>query len=174
MFAAGFTVLGFLPALAANGLLMGKSPVHRAGLLAVLLALAQCLPLAGRRRWPALCLAIVACAFAAYQLLGYQSSFTSEGLLLALYAAGAYEITFRRELAVGATASFVVLAIALEGAGAQERPVDYVVFYLALAACWGAGTLVRARQARRVDEARSHPVTPAQSGREDEGRRRAA
>jgi hypothetical protein len=143
--AAAFTVLGFLPVLAANGVLLGQLPVHRAGPLAVLLALAQCLPLAIRRRWPALTLAIVACAFAAYQLLGYPSSFTSEGLLLALYSAGAHEATFRRELAVGATASYVLLAVALEGLGSPERPVDYATFYLALSACWGAGALRRSR-----------------------------
>jgi hypothetical protein len=147
VFAAAFTVLGLLPPLAANGVLLGELPVHRAGPLAVTLALAQCLPLAIRRRWPALCLAIVACAFAAYQLLGYPPSFSSEGLLLALYAAGAHEATFRRELAAGATASYVVLAIALEGLGSPERPVDYVVFYLALSACWGAGAFIRARLA---------------------------
>jgi hypothetical protein len=145
MFAAAFTVLGLLPLLAANGVLLGQLPVHRAGPLAVTLALAQGLPLGLRRRWPALCLAVVACAFAAYQLLGYPPSFSSDGLLLALYAAGAHEGVFRRELAAGATASYVVLAIALDGLGSPERPVDYVVFYLALSACWGAGALIRAR-----------------------------
>ena len=141
--AAAFTVLGLLPALAANGLRLGDLPLHRAGPLAVLLALAQCLPLVIRRRWPALCLAIVACAFAAYQLLGYPRSFSSAALLLALYAAGAYEASCRRELIAGATASYVVLAVALAGLGATGRPVDYVVFYLALCACWGAGVFVR-------------------------------
>jgi hypothetical protein len=151
VFTAAFTVLAFLPALAANGVLLGELPEQRGGPLAVLLALAQCLPLVIRRRWPAPCLAIVACAFAAYQLLGYPPSFSSEGLLLALYAAGAHEANFRRELAVGATASYVVLAIALESLGSPQRPVDYVLFYLALAACWGAGALLRARQAREEE-----------------------
>jgi hypothetical protein len=141
--AAAFTVLGFLPPLAANGLRLGGLPIHRAGPLAVLLALAQCLPLIVRRRWPALGLAVAACAFAAYQLLGYPRSFTSAGLLLALYAAGAYEGSFRRELIAGATASYVVLAVALAGLGATGRPVDYAVFYLALCACWGAGVFAR-------------------------------
>ena len=141
--AATFTVLGLLPPLAANGLRLGDLPLHRAGPLAVFLALAQGLPLVIRRRWPALCLALVACAFAAYQLLGYPRSFSSVGVLLALYAAGAYEASFRRELIAGATASYVVLAVALAGLGATERPVDYAVFYLALCACWGAGVFVR-------------------------------
>jgi hypothetical protein len=87
----------------------------------------------------------VACAFAAYQLLGYPASFTSIGLLLAVQAAGAHETSFRRELAAGATASYVVLAIALEGLGSPARPVDYVLFYLAMSACWGAGAYLRSR-----------------------------
>ena len=141
--AATFTVLGLLPPLAANGLRLGDLPLHRGGALAVFLALAQCLPLVIRRRWPALALALVACAFAAYQLLGYPRSFSSVGLLLVLYAAGAYETSFRRELIAGATASYVVLAVALAGLGAPARPIDYAVFYLALCACWGAGVFVR-------------------------------
>ena len=142
---AAFTVLGFLPLLAANGVQLGQLPGHQAGPLAVVLALAQCLPLVIRRRWPTLCLAIVACAFAAYQLLGYPASFTSLGLLLAVQAAGAHEASFRRELAAGATASYVLLAIALAGLGSPERPVGYVLFYLALSACWGAGAYLRSR-----------------------------
>lgn len=146
--AAAFTVLGFLPVLAANGVQLGRLPVHHGGLPAVLLDLAQCLPLVVRRRWPALALAVVACAFAAYQLLGYPASFTSVGVLLALYSAGAHEATFRRQLVVGATASYVVLAVALQGLGSPQRPADYVGFYLVLSACWGAGSLIRARQIR--------------------------
>jgi signal transduction histidine kinase len=154
VFATAFTIVGFMPALAAQGVLLGQLPVHRAGSVAFLLNLGQCLPLALRRRSPAVALAVVACAFAAYQLLGYPPSFTSVGLLLALYAAGAWEATFRRELVVGATASYVVLAVALDGLGSKQRPVDYVVFYLCLAACWAAGALVRSRRARSGERRR--------------------
>jgi hypothetical protein len=119
------------------------------------LALAQCLPLVIRRRWPALCLAIVACAFAAYQLLGYPASFTSVGLLLAVEAAGAHEASFRRELAAGATTSYVLLAIALAGLGSPRRPIGYVLFYLAMTACWGIGAHFRARRGDGAEPARS-------------------
>ena len=161
--AAAFTVLGFLPPLAANGVQLGELPRHPAGPLAVVLALAQCLPLVIRRRWPALGLAIVACAFAAYQLLGYPPSFTSVGLLLALQAAGAHEASFRRELAAGATASYVVLAIALAGLSSPQRPIGYVLFYLALTACWGAGAQTRARKAR--EEKRRRQVIAGERAR---------
>ena len=52
MLAAAFTVLAFVPPLAANGLLLSELPGHRTGPLAVVLALGQCLPLVIRRRWP--------------------------------------------------------------------------------------------------------------------------
>jgi hypothetical protein len=162
--AVAFTVLALLPPLAANGLRLGQLPVHRAGPVAVVLVLAQGLPLVARRRWPALCLAVVACAFAAYQLLGYPPSFGGEGLLLALYAAGAHEGSFRGELITGATASYVVLAVALDGLGSPERAIDYVVFYLALAACWGAGAFVRGRRASGLEQhdqrAAGEPASP--------------
>ncbi len=167
-FAAAFTVLGFLPVLAVDGVLLGHLPVHRGGAAAVLLGLAQCLPLAIRRRSPALALGVVACAFAAYQLLGYPSSFTSVGLLLALYAAGAYEATFRRELVVGATASYVVLAVALDGLGSPQRPADYAIFYLGLAACWAAGSLIRARRLRAGERDRQAAAEAARQTLEEE------
>ncbi len=166
--ATAFTVLGFAPALAAQGVLLGQLPAHRAGPVTFLLNLAQCLPLALRRRSPALALAVVACAFAAYQLLGYPSSFTSVGLLLALYSAGAYEATFRRELIVGATASYVVLAVALDGLGSRQQPVGYFVFYLGLAACWGAGSLIRTRRLRAGERDRQGAAEAARQALEEE------
>jgi hypothetical protein len=49
----------------------------------------------------------------------------------------------------------VVLAIALEGLGSPERPVGYVLFYLAMSACWGVGAHLRARRADGAELARS-------------------
>ena len=140
--AATFTVLGLLPPLAANGLRLGDLPLTgpaagRVPGFGSVPAPGHPAALARAGSGPG------ACAFAAYQLLGYPRSFSSVGLLLALYAAGAYEASFRRELIAGATASYVVLAVALAGLGSTEQPIDYTVFYLALCACWGAGVFVR-------------------------------
>ncbi|MGH3212199.1 MAG: sensor histidine kinase [Trebonia sp.] len=145
------TVVGFLPFLAANGVLFGELPTRNGGALATVLALAQVLPLAVRRRWPAICLAVVGAAFAAYQCLGYPVSFTSEGLPLALYAAGAHQPRFRRGLAAGATVAYVATAVAVAALHSAERFVDYITFYLALACCWAAGALIRARQLKEAD-----------------------
>lgn len=148
---AVFAVVAFLPLLAAEGTEFGELPARHGGSLATVLALAQVVPLAVRRRWPAACLAIVGAGFAAYQCLGYPASFTSLGLPLALYAAGAYQPRFRRGLAAGATAAYVATAIALAALHSAERFADYVTFYLALACVWGAGALLRARQLREKE-----------------------
>jgi signal transduction histidine kinase len=143
---AVFTVVAFLPLLAANGVVLGELPTRHGGPLATVLALAQVLPLAVRRRWPAACLTVVGVGFAACQCLGYPGSFTSVGLPLALYSAGAHEQRFRRGLASAATAAYVATAIALTALHSPERPADYITFYLVLACCWGVGALIRARQ----------------------------
>ncbi|HEY6275743.1 MAG TPA: hypothetical protein VIX86_05380 [Streptosporangiaceae bacterium] len=118
--------VAFAPGVAGNGvLLLGELPQRRLDTLGVVLALGQCLPLAVRRRWPALCLVVVAGAFSGYQLLGYPPTVSSVGLVLALYSVGAYQGRFRRGLVAAATAGYAVLAIALDRRGSPERPLDY-------------------------------------------------
>ncbi len=151
---AVFAAVAFSPWLAAEGVVLGEVPARAGGPLAIALALAQVLPLAGRRRWPAACLAVVGAAFAAYQCLGYPASFASEGLPLALYAAGAYQPRFRHGLAAGVTAAYVATAIALACLHSAERFIDYVTFYLAVACIWAAGALVRARQLGEAERRR--------------------
>jgi signal transduction histidine kinase len=144
--AAAFTGVAFLPFLADSGVALGELPHRHSGALAAVLALAQVLPLAVRRRWPAACLALVGTGFAVYQCLGYPSSFSSVGFIVALYASGAYQRRFRRGLAVIGTAAYVAVAIVLALEHSPERAVDYVTFYLVLACAWGAGAVLRARQ----------------------------
>ena len=151
---AVFAAVAFLPWLAAEGAVFGAVTARPGGPLATVLALAQVLPLAGRRRWPAACLAVVGAAFAAYQCLGYPASFASEGLPLALYAAGAHQPRFRRGLAAGATAAYAATAIALACLHSAEHFIDYVTFYLAVASIWVAGALVRARQLGEAERRR--------------------
>src|SRR5581483_5408415 len=98
-------------------------------------------------------------------------SFTSEGLPLALYAAGAHAPKLRRSLAAGATAGYVATCIALALLHSPERFSDYVTFYLALASIWAAGALIRARQLgeaqrRRLDAAQAVAAERARIARE--------
>ncbi|MCB0996498.1 MAG: sensor histidine kinase [Acidimicrobiales bacterium] len=72
--------------------------------LAVLLALAQTLPLVARRRAPVGTLAIVAVATMAFWIADYDTAFGGAGHLVALYSASAHIADReRRLLAVGAT-----------------------------------------------------------------------
>jgi hypothetical protein len=155
--ALAFTVVALLPPFASNGVALGEFlPPHRGGAAAVLLALAQTLPLALRRRAPAVALAVIGAAFAVYQCLNYTPSFTTTGIILALYAAGAHQQRLRLlELAV-LSAGYLVVALVLAGLHSPESPGDYVTFYLFVLGCWGAGALVRGRQ-RAEAELRGAP-----------------
>lgn len=144
--AAALAAAGMVPQLAAAGTVLGELPPRHGGAMAAVLALAQTLPLAVRRRWPAWCLGVVGVAFAAYQCLGYPQTFASVGFPLALYAAGAYEERYRRRLAIAVSASYVAVVIVLAELHSAEHASDYVTFYLALTVVWGAGAFIRARQ----------------------------
>jgi signal transduction histidine kinase len=152
--AVAFAALGMLPQLAAVGTTLGELPPHDGGATAVVLALAQTLPLALRRRWPAWCLGLIGIAFATYQCLGYPQTFASVGFALALYAAGAHEERYRRRLAVAVSAAYVPVVIVLVRLRSPESAVDYVTFYLFLVVVWAAGALVRARQLGEAERRR--------------------
>ena len=94
--AAVLALLAFVPALSKVGAQLGELPGRPADALSVVLALAQTLPLAARRRFPAAVLAVIGAAFAADQARGYPTTFASLGLYLALYSAGAHQERFRR------------------------------------------------------------------------------
>ncbi|GAA3206706.1 hypothetical protein GCM10020256_01900 [Streptomyces thermocoprophilus] len=86
--ALALTAMAFVPTLSAVGAQIGELPERPADLPGVALVVAQALPLAVRRRWPAGCLAVVGCAFAVHQASGYATTFASLGLYAALYSVG--------------------------------------------------------------------------------------
>ncbi|OEJ97721.1 sensor histidine kinase [Streptomyces thermolilacinus] len=145
------TLLAFVPPLSQIGAQIGDLPERPANVLSVGLGLAQTVPLAVRRRWPAACLAVIAGAFAVHQALGFATTFASMGLYLALYSAGAHQVRFRHGLIVVANAGYAVLAVVLNRLGSPNSPPDYLAFSLALAAAWLVGSTVRAR---RTEEAK--------------------
>ncbi|MFI9469014.1 sensor histidine kinase [Streptomyces sp. NPDC052492] len=148
------TLLSFVPTLSGVGAQIGDLPERPADALGVGLVLAQTLPSAFRRRWPAACLAVVAVAFAAHQALGYATSFGSVGLYVALYSAGAHQVRFRRGLAVLATAGYAVLAVVLDRLGSPQSLPDYLAFGLVLAAVRQVGSTVRTRRAEEAERRR--------------------
>ncbi|NUP65440.1 MAG: two-component sensor histidine kinase, partial [Nonomuraea sp.] len=108
---------------------------------AAVLAL-ECLPLAVRRRWPALCLALVSLGFAADQLRGYHLV-AGTALLIALVSTGLHLERHRRAAALLFSAAYVVLAVALARLGSGEPVSEFVTFYLLVTIGWGAGAWLR-------------------------------
>jgi signal transduction histidine kinase len=112
---------------------------------AAVLAL-ECLPLAVRRRWPVLCLALVSLGFAVDQLRGYHLV-AGAALLFALVSTGLHLQRHRRVVALLFSAAYVVLAVSLYRIGSGEPVSEFVTFYLLLVLGWGAGAWLRAGRA---------------------------
>ncbi|MFD5411618.1 sensor histidine kinase [Streptomyces nojiriensis] len=147
-------LLAFAPTLSNIGAQIGDLPERPASGLSIALTLAQTLPLAARRRWPAACLAVVAAAFAAHQALGFGTTFGSVGLYVALYSAGVHQVRFRRSTAAAASAGYVALAFVLNRLGSPLGVADFSAFYLTLAAIWLVGSSVRVRRAQEAERRR--------------------
>ncbi|MEO3860625.1 hypothetical protein [Acrocarpospora sp. B8E8] len=103
LLAVAVTLLAYVPTMSAMSAQIGDLPRRPPDALAVLLALAQSVPLVIRSRRPAACVAVVGSAFAAHQALAYPPTFASIGLYLSLYAAGAHQARFRYGLAAAAS-----------------------------------------------------------------------
>jgi hypothetical protein len=133
IFAALLGAVAFAPGIARDGALLGELPVRQLDVLGLVTGLGQCLPLAVRRRCPAVCLAVIAGFFCLGQLRGYPSNFGCVGILAALYSAGAYVDRRREVLAGAASGLYLALSLALFALHSPERPVDYVTCCLAAA-----------------------------------------
>ncbi|MBB2943651.1 hypothetical protein FB565_003380 [Actinoplanes lutulentus] len=143
----------FVPGIAELGLVIGELQLRDADRLSLAL-LFQAAALVIRRRWPALRLAITGAAFSAYQIGGYPPTVACLALLVALYSVGTHQQSRRRTVAIIATLSYAALALTLHANGSTERLIDYLTFFAVLAACWGAGSWVRARQAEEARKRR--------------------
>ncbi|MFF2747128.1 sensor histidine kinase [Kitasatospora sp. NPDC058048] len=151
-----FLVASFLPGLSGHGTQVGDLPTRPFDALAVVALALECLSLVVRRRWPAGCLALVACGFAIDQLCGYHSA-AGTALPVALISAGFHLEQRRRTTVVLLSVAYVPLAIALARLGSGgETATGFVTFYLALALAWGAGAWLRS--ARAAEAARRERV----------------
>jgi signal transduction histidine kinase len=166
--AAVLAAAAFAPALSKVGAQLGDLPRHPADALSVALALAQTLPLAARRRFPAAVLAVIGAAFAVDQARGYPATFASLGLYVALYSAGASQKRSRRAVAAVATASYAALALVLHHLGSPLGFGDYLTFYLAIAATWLAGGMMRRLREQEAGRRRlvAEAATPPRIARE--------
>ncbi|MEW1910431.1 histidine kinase [Kitasatospora sp. NPDC085895] len=142
-----FLVASFLPGLRGHGTQVGDLPTRPFDAPAVVALALECLSLVVRRRWPVVCLGLVACGFALDQVCGYHSA-AGTALPVALISAGFHLERCRRTTVVLLSVAYVPLAIALARLGSGgETATEFVTFYLALALAWGAGTWLRSTRA---------------------------
>ncbi|MFC4061913.1 sensor histidine kinase [Planomonospora corallina] len=146
-------VVSLLPALHGKGTQVGDLPARPLDALALVVIALECFPLAVRRRWPAVCLALVSLGFVLDQLHAYHV-FASNAMPIALVSAGAHLERHRRVTVVLLSAAYVPLAFALSRIGATERLEGYVVFYLLLAMMWGVGAWLRSTRAAEAERRR--------------------
>ncbi|MEU4690540.1 histidine kinase [Actinoplanes sp. NPDC023714] len=156
--ALGFAVAAAIPALERHGTQVGDLPTRPHDALTAGVIALECLPLAVRRRRPALCLALVSLGFAADQLRGYHTV-AGTALAIALVSAGAHLERRRWVVAGAASVAYVSLAVALDRLGSAEGVVGFVTFYLLLASAWGIGAWLR--QSRAAEAARRRQVEEA-------------
>lgn len=136
-----------------NGTELGGLPTRPYDALAVAAVALQCLPLAGRRRWPVACFALVALGFALDQLRGYHT-FAGTALPIALISVASLLEHHRRATALAFTTAYVPLAVALHQLGPGEPPSEFVTFYLAVALAWGVGAWLRSSRAAEAEHRR--------------------
>ncbi|RLK25298.1 histidine kinase/DNA gyrase B/HSP90-like ATPase [Micromonospora sp. M71_S20] len=152
-FALALALAAVVPALERQGTQLGDLPDRPYDALTVGVVALECLPLAVRRRWPAVCLALVSLGFAIDQLRGYHT-IAGTGLAIALISAGAH-LERRRWVVAGlASAAYVPLAISLDRLGSDEGVAGFTTFYLFLALAWGIGAWLRQNRAAEAERRR--------------------
>ncbi|GIF16265.1 sensor histidine kinase [Actinoplanes teichomyceticus] len=153
LFALALALAVVVPALKRQGTQLGDLPDHPYDALTVGVVALECLPLAVRRRWPVVCLALVSLGFAIDQLRGYHT-IAGTGLAIALVSAGAYVERRRRVVAGLASLAYVLLAISLDRLGSGEGVAGFTTFYLLLALAWGVGAWLRQTRAAEAERRR--------------------
>lgn len=156
--AAVFTGLALVPAFANMSAEFGDLPRRPADVFALVLVLAQTLPLAVRSRWPLACLAVIGTSFALHEAIAYPPEFGTVTVYFAIYSVGAHQERFRRGIAVVASVAFVVYCVVLHLLGSPDHLLDFALFYGIFVAFWVLGAFVRQR---RVEEAELRQLAAA-------------
>ncbi|NDU71858.1 two-component sensor histidine kinase [Actinomadura sp. DSM 109109] len=143
-------VATFLPAFRGHESQVGELPPRPFDALAMVVLAFLCLPLAVRRRWPAVCLVLVTSGFVAAELRGYHMV-AGIAVPLALISSGAHLERYRRTAMAGLSAAYVALAVALDRLGGEERLDGYIVFFVQLAVAWCIGAWLRSTRAAEAE-----------------------
>ncbi|SEQ89476.1 Histidine kinase [Lentzea xinjiangensis] len=152
--ALALAAASLIPALHNKGTQLGDIPARPVDALAAAVIALECLPLLVRRRWPLLCLALVALGFAVDQLAGYHTA-AGTALPIALVSTGLHLAHHRRTTALAATGAYAVLAVALDREGSSEGVAGYITFYLVVAGAWAVGAWLRLSRSAEA-ERRQH------------------
>jgi signal transduction histidine kinase len=147
-FALLIAAISLVPAVDSHGTQLGDVPNRPLDALAVAVVLLESLPLAVRRRWPLVCLALVSVGFAADEIRGYHTVATIV-LPIALLNAGLHTERHRRVAMATASLAYAVLAVAV-----NESPTGLLTFYLGLAIAWGAGSWLRISRVAEAERRR--------------------
>ncbi|QVQ53968.1 two-component sensor histidine kinase [Spiractinospora alimapuensis] len=143
-------VASFLPALEGQETQVGDLPARPFDALAAGVLLLMCLPLAGRRKWPAISLALVSIGFL-LSMLGSYHVVAGSAIGVALLSAGAHLGQHRRAAIALLTGTYVVLAFTLHAMGSTEGLDGFVIFYVMLAATWMIGAWLRSTRATEAE-----------------------
>jgi signal transduction histidine kinase len=152
-FALLLILMSTVPALHNRGTQLGELPTRPFDALTVAVVALQCLPLAVRRRWPALCLVLVSLGFAIDQLRAYHTV-AGTALPIALLSTALHLRRHRRTTVVLLSVAYVPLAVALGRSGSIETVADFTTFYLVLAIAWGVGAWMRRTRAAEAEQRR--------------------
>jgi signal transduction histidine kinase len=137
--------LAFVPGVDHQGVALAELPARAMDAVGWVLLVTQGAAVAMLRRWPVASFVTVAVAFAAYQLIGYPTTFAALGVLVTVGGAGALVQRRRWIVAASAAVGYVVLSIASAAVGSPTDALGYVVFGVLLASLWTAGAWLRAR-----------------------------
>jgi signal transduction histidine kinase len=148
-----FAGLSFLPMLRGHETQVGDLPSEPFGPMTFVVVVLLGPPLAVRRRWPAVCLALVSTGFVVSMLSGHHVV-AGTALAIALISAGAHLERYRRTAAAVLTAVYVALAFALVELGSTEGVDGFVVFYLLAVVGWGVGAWLRSTRAAEAERRR--------------------
>ncbi|GAB3406464.1 sensor histidine kinase [Flindersiella endophytica] len=146
-------VMSFLPVLRGHETQVGDLPARPLDALAMVVLAVECLPLAIRRRWPAVSLALVSTGFLVAELFSYHMV-AGTALPIAVLSAGAHVERYRRSAVAILTAAYVALAVVLDRRGSTEGLDGFVAVYLILAVAWCIGAWLRSTRAAEAERRR--------------------
>src|SRR5438270_4601261 len=116
-------------------------------LIGLVLLVLQVGPLLWRRRYPSLVLLVVAAAFGAKILLGFNPGIAGLGLLVAMYSVAAYEFGVRRLVFLVIAGLGFVAAFVVFGVTGNPRSFAIIVPSVFFVAAWLIGDYLRTRRA---------------------------